>query len=133
MKRIQFLVFSAFAFAALVTPALAAVDCSQAGTQLAMDQCAKKQHDRADAELNRVFRILSRKLTDEKVRASLRESERAWIAFRDRECDFEASGVSGGSIYPMIVDQCLTAEIQARIKKLGEMVDCGEGDPSCPR
>jgi hypothetical protein len=39
---------------------------------------------------------------DEATKKRLKEAQRAWIAFRDAECDFATSGSRDGSIYPMI-------------------------------
>jgi uncharacterized protein YecT (DUF1311 family) len=41
-------------------------------------------------------------------------ARRAWLGFRDAECSFAASSVSGGSIYPMIFGECLAGLTAAR-------------------
>ncbi len=59
-------------------------------------------------------------------------AERAWIAFRDAECAFSASGGEGGSAYPMTVSMCAAHLTTARTEQLSSFLHCKEGDMSCP-
>ncbi len=38
----------------------------------------------------------------------LKQAQQAWIALRDADCAFLASGAEGGSMQPMLVSQCMT-------------------------
>jgi uncharacterized protein YecT (DUF1311 family) len=79
-------------------------NCADLDKQADMSACSLTQSQAADAELNRIYQDLVKKKTgDAKALAMLREAERAWVAYRDKECAFEAAGVEGGSMQPFIV------------------------------
>ena len=59
-------------------------------------------------------------------------AQKAWLVFRDVQCEFEASGSVGGSVHPMIVAQCRAKLTKARTATLREMLSCQEGDLGCP-
>lgn len=101
--------------------------------QASMTRCAAQAYQKSDSELNRLFHEVRQRLVDDTdARDLLRDTERAWITFRDTECSFAASGVDGGSAYPMVYDLCLDDLTQKRIDQLHQYLDCQEGDMSCP-
>jgi uncharacterized protein YecT (DUF1311 family) len=123
------------AFAAAALPgAAAAQECDRADeSQTGMNICAATDYRAADAELNQTYdKIVKRLGADEATKKRLKEAQRAWIAFRDAECDFATSGSRDGSIYPMIQAQCLEGLTSARSEQLSGYLDCEEGDMSCP-
>lgn len=95
--------------------------CAQAQTQIEMNDCAAKESRAADQKLNKLYAELAAKLEPERL-AKLKEAERAWIKFRDADCDFQSSLYKGGSIYPMIYNGCLTDNINHRLKQLEQML-----------
>jgi uncharacterized protein YecT (DUF1311 family) len=97
-----------------------------------MNLCFDHVRQSADEELNRTYQSAMKKTSNQAVANTLRDSERAWISYRDRECELESYAARGGSAYPMIVAICLTEKIRARIKELGRLLNCEEGDFSCP-
>lgn len=55
-----------------------------------VEQCLAADLARADAELNRYYAAATKRLTEQQdtaALAKLRAAERAWIAYRDAECD----------------------------------------------
>lgn len=111
----------------------AAVDCANASDQATMNQCAGQEFKSTDKELNVVYQQITGRLKDNPDRKKLLVgAQRAWIGFRDTECKFSASGVEGGSVYPLIYSNCLTAVTKARIEALKQYLECQEGDMSCP-
>jgi uncharacterized protein YecT (DUF1311 family) len=118
----------------LFTPlAHAAVDCANASDQATMNQCAGQDFKAADKELNSVYQQITARLKDNPDGKKLLVSaQRAWIGFRDAECKFSASGVAGGSVYPLIYSNCLTSVTKVRVDALKEYLKCEEGDMSCP-
>ena len=111
----------------------AAVDCANASDQATMNQCAGQEFKSTDKELNVVYQQITGRLKDNPDRKKLLVgAQRAWIGFRDAECKFSASGVEGGSVYPLIYSNCLTAVTKARIEALKQYLECQEGDMSCP-
>ena len=80
-------------------------------TQMEMNDCASEDYRRIDAQLAAVYARFDK--TPE-----LKTAERAWIAYRDAECAYEAAGVKGGSMAPMVYSMCMTNLTKARIDVL---------------
>ena len=117
----------------LAAPAAHAAGCDENGNQMQLNQCAAEELARANAALNSTYQALMKKI-EAPNQAQLRDAQRAWIAFRDKECTFETGGGAnqGGSIWPMMVDKCLTTMTQERTKALQAQVKCPGWDLSCP-
>lgn len=110
-----------------------AADCSTAVTQADLDACAAQQFQQADARLNADYRQILARLRDDAATASrFTAAQRAWLGFRDAECDFTTSQSLGGSIYPMLVSMCRADLTQKRVKDFEGYLHCGEGDMNCP-
>jgi uncharacterized protein YecT (DUF1311 family) len=110
-----------------------AEDCADPSSQLAMNACADQEFVVADKELNSTYRQVMGRLKDNpSASALLIKAQRAWLSFRDAQCDFSTSASEQGSIYPMIVSQCRSALTHTRSKDLGAFLHCEEGDLSCP-
>jgi uncharacterized protein YecT (DUF1311 family) len=111
----------------------AAVDCANASDQATMNQCAGQEYKAADKELNAVYQQITARLKDNaEGKKLLVNAQRAWIGFRDAECNFSASGVAGGSVYPLIYSNCMTSVTKVRTEALKQYLKCEEGDLSCP-
>ena len=109
-----------------------AQDCADQ-SQMGLDQCAGAAYKKTDAKLNKVYgQIVARLKGDVDTKARLVTTQKAWIAFRDAECKFLAGNAEGGSIYPMLITQCLDGLAQKRIEELEPLLVCEEGDMSCP-
>lgn len=112
----------------------AAVDCSNADTQTEMNQCAGESLKAADQALNKAYGdLMSGFGEQEDLKKALREAQRAWISFRDAECDFRTFSSRTGSIYPTLRAGCLEDLTRARTEQLREAGQCEEGDLSCNR
>lgn len=108
-------------------------DCANAMTQTDMNLCAARAADAADATLNTLYqKIRARLKGDDPTIALLTATQRAWIAFRDAECDFASSSVAGGSVHPMIRAGCIETLTLARSEDFRQYLACEEGDLSCP-
>jgi uncharacterized protein YecT (DUF1311 family) len=117
----------------LFTSMAVAVDCDNASDQATMNQCAAQQNATADKELNALYQqITSRFKGNPDNKKLLVGAQRAWVAFRDAECKFSASGVEGGSVYPLIYSNCTTELTKARVQTFKNYLKCQEGDMSCP-
>lgn len=98
--------------------------------------CLKKEYAVSDAVLNKRynsivfgfdenFRVDPRERTERRLNA-LKQSQRQWIAFRDKECEFMAEAEKGnsGSIISKYV--CLIDQTYERANKFSEYMDCPE-------
>ena len=98
-----------------------------------MNQCAGQAFKAADKELNTIYQQITGRLKDNPDgKKLLVNAQRAWVSFRDAECTFSASGVAGGSVYPLIYSECLTGMTKTRVESLKQYLKCEEGDMSCP-
>ena len=117
----------------LFTTVAHAVDCDNATDQATMKQCAAQQNKAADKELNALYHQITERLKGSPdSKKLLVGAQRAWIGFRDAECKFSASGVEGGSVYPLIYSHCITDLTKARVEAFKTYLKCQEGDLSCP-
>ena len=100
--------------------------CADLMSQNEMNRCAADEHKKADAELNRVYQQLLPKLEGEH-KEKLKVAQRAWIAFRDAHCEYEAFAFDGGSMQPLIRFSCLEAVTRERTKQLrGALQEAGK-------
>ncbi|MHC8366052.1 lysozyme inhibitor LprI family protein [Pseudomonas sp. ZT5P21] len=117
----------------LFTTVAHAVDCTNATDQATMNQCAAQQNKAADKELNALYQQIATRLKGSPDSKKLWVgAQRAWIGFRDAECRFSASGVEGGSVYPLIYSDCITELTKVRVEAFKIYLNCQEGDMSCP-
>jgi uncharacterized protein YecT (DUF1311 family) len=89
-----------------------------AQTQAAMNAEARADFKRADAELNKTYEALLKKLPDAESKEKLKQSQRAWLAFRDAEAAFAADVARGGSMAPTLRYASMTELTEQRTKQL---------------
>lgn len=96
--------------------------CEERGSQAEASACAYREYQAADAELNRIYNRLTIAL-DAEDKALLKQSELAWIKYRDSNCVFESSQYKGGTMRPMIESFCLTRVTRARAAELKDQLE----------
>ena len=116
--------------------------CADAKTQLASNECFAKLYEDSDAQLNvaynKVVDAMKKNLTEAlKENAAIRivheqtamnkllAAQRAWLAYRDANCDSIKFQYEGGSIQPAIWAQCMNETTQQRITTLTTAYDLG--------
>jgi uncharacterized protein YecT (DUF1311 family) len=88
-------------------------------SQLALNMCAQRNFEAADAELNAMWpRVVAdmRRRDQENTRApvageqsyyeTLLRAQRAWLGWRDAHCEVVGDQARGGSMQPMVWAQC---------------------------
>ena len=127
-----------FAGLLYVGPALADVqpNCDNPLSQMEMSFCASKAYEEADITLNALWPEIARKAkrfdkenadlyAERDVPTSfeaLLNAQRAWIEFRDRNCEYEAYQAFGGTMQPMIGSLCLERLTNERIEQFREFL-----------
>lgn len=97
-------------------------DCNRLTVQMELNECAGANYDAADKALNALYRRVMSMQTDSNARARLRDSERAWIASRDKNCNDEVGPQEeGGSIWSMEMSNCLQKKTDERIRTLDQL------------
>jgi uncharacterized protein YecT (DUF1311 family) len=114
--------------------AQAAEDCDAPGlSQAELSNCYGNMYMKADAQLNVLYRRITNRLKDDEATTELLvAAQRAWVVFRDAECDFSASGVSGGTAFGMIRSICLTILTDKRLDDFKRYLNCQVSALDCP-
>lgn len=111
------------------------IDCENAMTQAEMNMCANQDYEAADKELNAVYRkaMASMKATDTELAGidtnlvgaveALKNAQRAWIGYRDGQCELAGFEARGGSMEPMLVSGCLADLTKKRTDELKELAN----------
>ena len=110
--------------------------CDDPQSQAEMNLCASLDFQAQDAELNRVWAeaIAAARQADREINrefdtrpteeAMLRESQRAWLTFRDAHCTVEGyREARGGSMETMVYEGCRARLTEERIAQLMPPVD----------
>ena len=132
--------YTILALGVLAAPAQAQdFDCSKPEDlpQMGLTWCAGQEFQKTDAELNALWPKL---MADAKARdadsadfikdlgvpttqQALRAAQRAWIDFRDRQCELESYEALGGSMQPMLAESCKADMTRKRIEALSTLFD----------
>lgn len=107
-------------------------DCDKAtGGQAGLNECYGNVFKKTDAELNKLYKEIEARLKDDAdTTKRLVTAQKAWVAYRDGECDFQTAG--DGSDVGMAYPICQTAITQSRIEDFKGYLKCEEGDMNCP-
>ena len=106
-------------------------DCKNPNAQSVWTRCAWQDFGRADAELNRTWRIAlarsRRRSRDNPMpgvttyEAALVKGQRAWVVYRDAQCAIEGQDMRGGSGEPMLEGQCRARLTRERTRFLEQV------------
>ncbi|PDS75494.1 lysozyme inhibitor LprI family protein [Rhizobium sp. L43] len=108
------------------------IDCQNPKTQSDMTSCEAVRHEAADKALNAQYKKTRAALAavdkdldgDMKgAERALVKAQRAWIDYRDAECDAFGFQARGGTMEPMLVAGCLANITDKRTKELKELAD----------
>lgn len=109
-----------------------AVDCKTPTTQSDMTSCEQARQGAADKALNAQYKKTRAAMvavdTDldgnmKGAEKALVTAQRAWIAYRDAECEAEGFQARGGTMEPMLVAGCIANVTDARTKELKTLED----------
>ena len=111
-------------------------DCSKADElpQMGMNYCAYEDWQTADKALNAVWPMVRARMkamdaenaeyVPEQANGAenLLKAQRAWIDYRDGQCEAEGAQFAGGSIRPLITISCKTTLTRKRTEELLQMM-----------
>ena len=78
---------------------------------------AERRLRAADRELNRLYKLLL-PILDAQGRGKLQKAQRAWIAFRDANCAYEADGYRVANLSKMQRTDTAARMTEARVKEM---------------
>lgn len=103
-----------------------ALDCNKAITTPEINQCAKIEQDKIEAKLNKIYQRVLKTLDKpdteieyySKMKESLIAAQRAWVKFREADCDAVFEKNASGTIRTVMYIECMQARAEQRIKEL---------------
>ena len=108
-------------------------ECDDPQAQQQMNYCAARDFAAADAALNEQWELTVAAMKDRDTmidRANdrrpgsyeiLLEGQRAWLKYRDAQCQNEGYYARGGSLEPLLVAQCRTYLTELRTQQLRDL------------
>lgn len=112
------------------------IDCAKAEAQTDLNICAALDFDTADKALNAQYKktraamvAIDADLDNDMKGAekALVKAQRAWVDYRDGECEAQGFQARGGSMEPMLVSGCKADLTKKRTKELKDLADGPEG------
>ena len=96
--------------------------CAKFVIQAKVTDCANREYQKANREMNQIYQVLLVALAENSDDADdqqkLKESQSRWLAYRDAECDSEASIYEDGTRQPAAYSLCLAAVSRERTTRL---------------
>ena len=89
-------------------------------SMMEMKRTAQHDFEKADAELNSVYKSIVSELSP-KGATALRESQRAWVVFRDKTAEAYGTHEEGGSLEGLMSIRCLEAITHNRTSELRKL------------
>lgn len=108
------------------------IDCTNAEAQQEMNFCAEKEWQAADVELNQAYKAVLAdmqaldKLMPPELQGAedaLRTAQRAWITYRDANCQLAGYPMRGGSAEPLLIYSCLRQMTENRSGELWALLN----------
>ena len=124
MKKIALVIF-------LLSSNALALDCNKAISTPEINACAKQEQEKVEAELNAVYKEVMKSLSEpdteyekpSEVKAALIEAQRAWIKFREADCNAVYIQNQGGTIRTVMYISCMQQRAKQRIKELRNFIE----------
>ncbi len=121
MKKIEFLIL--FLILTIYVNANTFQNCYKYAKSTADNiSCLDKEYSYYDGKLNTVYKkIQGYFINYPNERQYLKETQRAWIVYRDKKCKFEGYPMRGGTGEFPIVYGCKVKETKRRLKELEDI------------
>lgn len=102
---------------AALSPQYASCMDKSGGVTMNMIDCIVAETSRQDARLNRVYKKAMGTLESPERKKQLQTAQRAWIKFRDANCDFYYDP-DGGSMARVSANQCMLTSTANRAQEI---------------
>lgn len=112
-----------FAIAIAVAFMLPVAPRALAQSQSEMNAEAFADFQKADAALNKIYKKLLAVMEDDEAKAKLKAAQRAWVALRDAQAEFDSDVMRGGSGAPMLYQGSRTESTNQRIAVLRKCLE----------
>ncbi len=108
-------------------------DCSKPDDlpQMGLSFCAYQDFEAADLELNETWAEVRSKIRADETEIEefkgwfdqALAAQRAWLGYRDAQCETEGFSFNGGSMQPMVMSTCKMRITEARTLELQKMIE----------
>lgn len=92
-------------------------NCDSAQTQVELNLCAHMRFQKADQELNALYKQLMSLLPADQ-KPLVVQAQRQWLSYRDAHCATYEKLYAGGSMLPMVVSACKEETTLNRVNEL---------------
>ena len=114
----------------MITYAQQKIDYCSRDDTLSIKLCSTNKRQNADKKLNELYNVKINSLKNEVAINNLRSAQRAWIKFRNKDCEYQASVTKGGTIHSVIISECKHFHTKQRINEIKSFIKCTGG--GCP-
>ncbi len=104
------------------------LDCGDISISQQVSECAENERQRAEKDLNAEYTAVKKRISlayknhknlGDKLTSALVRAQRAWLAFRDRNCEVEAFEVEANSeAHSTVLNNCVARIDKDRILEL---------------
>ncbi|MDC0535094.1 DUF1311 domain-containing protein [Francisellaceae bacterium] len=99
-------------------------------TQLELNQESHQKRLMVETKLNQTIQQY-KKLIDPEYINLFNQSEANWKKYIHSYCKFISQKNIDGSIYPLVLNNCLANKITQHTKAINQLLKCAEGDLQC--
>lgn len=96
-----------------------ALDCAKAVTTADINECASIEQKKVEDKLNKLYQGIVKPLEGDEKK-TLVEAQRAWIKFREADCNAVYQRWIDGTIRNVLFISCMQDRAETRIKELQE-------------
>ena len=110
----------------------AELNCDSPGTTLEINECLSREVKAVDTKLNEVYQHVLREFSKQdlyghvhysEAKQNLIEAQRAWIKYREKDCDAVYALAIGASMRGQLALQCNRSRTEQRIRELEQFLD----------
>jgi uncharacterized protein YecT (DUF1311 family) len=91
---------------------------NKASSEVDIRECIGVELEYQDFLLNKYYKVLKRQAESKEGEKVLRDAQRAWIKYRDANCEFEAFPMKNGSGWTTLHLECLNTMTTQRAQAL---------------
>lgn len=106
----------------LLISSMSFADCDGNLNQTDLNMCTAQEYKKADQKLNKLYQAYSAKLSSAE-RKQFTAIQKYWVNYKDKDCQYTAQGYKGGSMYPTVLNTCLTEKTEDRIDDLEDYLE----------
>jgi uncharacterized protein YecT (DUF1311 family) len=95
-----------------------ALDCKNAVSTPEINECASIEQKKVEDKLNKVYQRVIKSVDKAEAKKSLVEAQRAWVKFREADCNAVYQKWIDGTIRGVMFTGCMQNRAETRIKEL---------------